>query len=846
MRIKKLLIKNLGRHRHLEENLDGSVIGLIGPNGSGKSTILKIIHFLFTGWTPAKETQESFIRKVDATIEQLPTQGFAELEFYAQGSVYRLSRKIGTSSSRKLCKLDESGNEIKSETFTRADEIQATLNDVLGVDKYAMDNAVFPEQGQLDKILFGSQAEREELLVKLLLLGHMQKVADVSAGKIKMLAAEIQDFSTLHDELQSSRNIAESELATSTSALVRTRNYESEINLFNEWNKRIDTVNSSASLMLNYTNSVRLNEDRLTETLKQTSLKLNNNFISFADLNKYIADINSSINKIRLEITDKHNFRSKYVDYITLAERLNTNEQELKKANEECPAEVSEDIINDLNTRIKLQQDRNNYKINLDQAIVEGKKNRELVDKLIIKVNTLTKDREELEIQMQASSNEASLFKTITDTCKIALENKCAADCPVCGENVSHEKLRDRFTTYDQKLKTAKQELSTLNDKYVSLSEDMKVSQHELTQRQTLLDFYTKQYKDNKALFASIVEEDTAQLKTLVTDLTAQKAKRNEILGRINKINADYSYVQLALSKYTETEKNELTSCDKDKIDKNIADLDQELTNLSNALSIANEANVNCNRLTSAISTEQSNINSLSETIDVNKRKADEIYVTFPEHLKTIVEDTSINTAEFLREKNKAFTELQAKTKQLKVQADGIKKRLFEIENKIKLDEDKRAVITELQKIVSAFSRQGIPMAYVQHKFDSLVAMTQENLEIMDANFAIIPNSEKPVSLMFYRIDEPGQVLFEHDKLSGGQKVRLSIAFLLAVQQLVIPDLGFLVLDEPSTHLDEEARENLKELLINLGQQLEASDTQILVCDHAKELEPAFVNLIQL
>lgn len=92
----------------------------------------------------------------------------------------------------------------------------------------------------------------------------------------------------------------------------------------------------------------------------------------------------------------------------------------------------------------------------------------------------------------------------------------------------------------------------------------------------------------------------------------------------------------------------------------------------------------------------------------------------------------------------------------------------------------------------------------------------------------------------------PGKYYFEHDKLSGGQKVRLSIAFLLAVQQLVIPDLGFLVLDEPSTHLDEEARENLKELLINLGQQLEASDTQILVCDHAKELEPAFVNLIQL
>ena len=846
MRIKKLLIRNLGKHKHLEATLDGSVVGLMGPNGSGKSTILKLIHFLVTGWTPAKETQESFIRKVDPELEAEPAFGQAEMEFYAQGNTYRISRKIGSPSSRKLAKLDDKGAEIKDETYTRADEIQATLTEILGADKYAIDNAVFPEQGALDKILFGSQAEREELLVKLLLLGHMQKVADVAAGKIKILASEIQDFSTLHDELQTSRNTSEQQLAKAEEQLTRTRSYDPEIKMYDEWERNLNDIISNSTHSLNAKNSARANEEAATAALNAQADKLNLKLTSVDELADWVERLKAKIKSTRNLVVTMQDSKNKAALYKNIIDRISELTKEYGSLLAECPEEVPANSINDLEARIQAQQNRIKYKKDLDQAVEEGKKNRDLAGNLVIEVNRLSKNLEELEGKMQILSNEASLFKTITETCKIALDSECTADCPVCGENVSHEKLRDRFTTYDQKLKTAKQELSTLNDKYVSLSEDMKVSQHELTQRQTLLDFYTKQYKDNKALFASIVEEDTAQLKTLVTDLTAQKAKRNEILGRINKINADYSYVQLALSKYTETEKNELTSCDKDKIDKNIADLDQELTNLSNALSIANEANVNCNRLTSAISTEQSNINSLSETIDVNKRKADEIYVTFPEHLKTIVEDTSINTAEFLREKNKAFTELQAKTKQLKVQADGIKKRLFEIENKIKLDEDKRAVITELQKIVSAFSRQGIPMAYVQHKFDSLVAMTQENLEIMDANFAIIPNSEKPVSLMFYRIDEPGQVLFEHDKLSGGQKVRLSIAFLLAVQQLVIPDLGFLVLDEPSTHLDEEARENLKELLINLGQQLEASDTQILVCDHAKELEPAFVNLIQL
>jgi exonuclease SbcC len=846
MRIKKLLIKNLGRHRHLEETLDGAVIGLMGPNGAGKSTILKIIHFLFTGWTPAKETQESFIRKVDPTIEQLPTQGFAEIEFYAQGSVYRLSRKVGSPSSRKLCKLDENGNEIKSETFTRADEIQATLNDVLGVDKYAMDNAVFPEQGQLDKILFGSQAEREELLVKLLLLGHMQKVADVAAGKIKMLSAEIQDFSTLHDELQSSRNIAESELAASENTLMRTRNYESEINLFNEWTKLIDTINSSASIMHGNTNSVRGHDAGLTDTLNNISGELKHKFDSVSSLEAYISDVNANISKARLALSEKHTMVSRHTEYTSLIERLYNNKLELQKARVECPDEVSAEVISDLNARIKSQQDRLKYKQDLNQATEEGKKNRELADKLVAQVNSLTKSLEEIEIYMHGVSNEASLFKTITDTCKIALANQCSADCPVCGENVSHEKLKERFAVYDKKLAAATQQLKELQDRHTALSNSARITQHELTQRQTLLDFYIKQYKTNIALLKAGVDEDVTQLQSQLSSLTAQQAKRNELNGRIIKIAADYDYVNSIVNKFSEAEKKEFLLYDTNKLNDDIKFIEANLSILLNAFNIANDTNVKCNRFLAAIAADQTSIAFLTKIISDSRSKADELYTQFPLHLKTVVEDTNVNTIEFLREKNKAFTELQAKTKQLKAQADGVKKRLLEIENKIKLDEDKRTVITELQKIVSAFSRQGIPMAYVQHKFDSLVAMTQENLEIMDANFAIIPNSEKPVSLMFYRIDEPGQVLFDHDKLSGGQKVRLSIAFLLAVQQLVIPDLGFLVLDEPSTHLDEEARENLKELLINLGQQLEASDTQILVCDHAKELEPALVNLIQL
>lgn len=845
MRIKKLLIKNLGKHKHLEATLDGSVVGLMGPNGSGKSTILKLIHFLVTGWTPAKETQESFIRKVDPELEAEPAFGQAEMEFYAQGNTYRISRKIGSPSSRKLAKLDDKGAEIKDETYTRADEIQATLTEILGADKYAIDNAVFPEQGALDKILFGSQAEREELLVKLLLLGHMQKVADVAAGKIKILSSEIQDFSTLHDELQSSRNTAEQELAKAEEQLTRTRSYDAEIKMYADWERTTNELDSNATHSLNAKNSARANQEAADAALNTQSDKLKLKLTSVQELADWIDKLKSKIKTTRNLVAAMQDSKNKALLYKNIVDRISELTKEYGLLLAECPEEVPANSITDLEVRIQAQQNRIKYKSDLDQAVVEGKKNRDLAANLVIEVNSISKNLEELENKMQTLSNEAALFKTITETCKIALDSECTADCPVCGENVSHEKLRDRFTTYDQKLKVAKQELNTLNDKYVSLSKDMKVSQHELTQRQTLLDFYTKQYKNNKALLDAGVDEDIDALKAQYTALNSSAAKRVADLKRIDKLSSDIKLYESRLKEFSEEEVDSFNKLDVSALETEVLELNDKIEHWSSKLEELTDTNIKIGKLLSAKETEIKRSEEFAAACSELALKRDQIFESFTPQLKHLVEQGG-EVKETLIEKSKIYNQLEATAAQLKVQANGIRRRLLEIENKIKLDEEKRAVIQELQRIVNAFSRQGIPMAYVQHKFDSLVSMTQDNLEIMDANFAIIPHPNKPVSLQFYRVDEPGQVLFDHDKLSGGQKVRLSIAFLLAVQQLVIPDLGFLVLDEPSTHLDEEARENLKELLLNLNQQLESTDTQILVCDHARELEPAFVNVIQL
>jgi ABC-type Mn2+/Zn2+ transport system ATPase subunit len=72
------------------------------------------------------------------------------------------------------------------------------------------------------------------------------------------------------------------------------------------------------------------------------------------------------------------------------------------------------------------------------------------------------------------------------------------------------------------------------------------------------------------------------------------------------------------------------------------------------------------------------------------------------------------------------------------------------------------------------------------------------------------------------------------------------LAFLMAVQEALVPEVGLLVLDEPSMHLDERGKASLAELLAETGRRLSVGESQVWVSDHAIELEPAFGATVRL
>ena len=76
--------------------------------------------------------------------------------------------------------------------------------------------------------------------------------------------------------------------------------------------------------------------------------------------------------------------------------------------------------------------------------------------------------------------------------------------------------------------------------------------------------------------------------------------------------------------------------------------------------------------------------------------------------------------------------------------------------------------------------------------------------------------------------------------------MRLCTAFLIAVQQRLVREVGLLVLDEPSTHIDQTGVDSLAEMLRTLGSQLRNTETQIFVSDHHPSLKNCFTRVLEL
>ena len=145
--------------------------------------------------------------------------------------------------------------------------------------------------------------------------------------------------------------------------------------------------------------------------------------------------------------------------------------------------------------------------------------------------------------------------------------------------------------------------------------------------------------------------------------------------------------------------------------------------------------------------------------------------------------------------------------------------------------------VTQLEEIRSQiFNRDG-PVATSLRSW-ALNVISQKASEYLTAfnvkiQRVLLQEKARDVGISCYS----GNTVLELDSLSGGEKVSIALALRLGMAHILgSSNLNFIILDEPTTHLDEERRKSLVGILSNAFEANLATISQFIIITHDSEI----------
>jgi len=163
--------------------------------------------------------------------------------------------------------------------------------------------------------------------------------------------------------------------------------------------------------------------------------------------------------------------------------------------------------------------------------------------------------------------------------------------------------------------------------------------------------------------------------------------------------------------------------------------------------------------------------------------------------------------------------------------------------NELKEKQGNTEKLVEYRKLIEDARRvlhgDTLPTLVISHYLRGMNMQMSEYLRVFNANF--IASIEDDLQIPCVSSDGHP---FVAERLSGGQKVAMALAFHMSISRL-FGDLGIIILDEPTVYLDD-ARVDCVTQLLQKAKENAVAGTQFIVSTHAPELSSAFDATISL
>lgn len=887
MILNKVKLKDFISHKDSEFDLGYGINVVVGPNGAGKTSILDAISFALFNDYSGRGKREHLINSRASRCK-------AAVEFTEGGIRYSAEWNIEKKKSPRgsLYRFHDGDKSLLAQGGGSA--VVPEIEKILGIDRSMFMQSIYVRQGEIEELVTAKPADRKKLISRLLGLDDLEAAwndiksviegfqsssdqlkgelaqrstievdrrthagavvrldmqiqsrhielseLDSKIGSLQVVLERLNEDKKSFERLDTQRRVAEKEIEGIEKSLADKKGELEEAIKAEEKVKSLEADVAKLQPLENY--AVAVSQKREQEAQRQ---RLADKLGQLSRLEKTLTDNEAGhglyLEKDRL-LEEKSEERKKLEGVPSVLKKILAHQQQVQteeqKKSSELASELSKwsGLLGQETTLANFESALNEKR---NQSRLEVENQGRIINELSAKLGGFRNKLKDLEDNL-------SIFRGVGAE---------AATCPTCETELP----ADRIVQLVSKFTGEKESLST-----------------ELQKTDSELSHAAESKKQSDARFQSISQLDTDKISGLKKELDEKAEALTQLISEVGQLEEQAKALD-ALDADLEELKPEKRAVEE--AFRDFESASREIRNLPSRGGIEAEMEpvvkaleAASTRVTVAISSlgyepeqpeeELASLRAKKQEYDQNTALANR-RAEFEESAKVIEQGLNdkrtslVETNEAV--KNLAYDEVVHSAKQLEFDEDTRKRNSLdktiaglvaqkeasegEISNcdgklaalKSK-EKEKRAVdgfIGLLNKIRTAYGKDGVQKMIRATARPLLEKSTRDLFERFNLAYSDIKiDDDYDISV----IGPSGEQSI--DQISGGERVALAIALRLAIAQVLSGRVETIVMDEPTTHLDEERRKELVNILSSFFREGGRIIPQMLVITHHREIE---------
>jgi len=885
--LNRVKLNDFVSHKDTQLDLGYGINVVVGPNGAGKTSILDAISFaLFNDWSNRGRKENLINLKANrckAAVEfteggiRYSAEWLMERNKSAKGSLYRIQN-----GNRKLL-AHGGGNTVVPE-----------IEKILGIDKSMFLQSVYVRQGEIEELVTARPADRKELVSRLLGVEDLQKAWETVKSLIDdyqhlqtALKTELNQKPTIGAERQKYLATAKEVARSLESKRKELRELENTIKAlkeildklkvdkkeFDRFDKEKGIVDQSIE---NEKEKLQMEKSELDQTIKaeENVKSLESDVGRLPFLEEYAGYLSQKtekelqLNQLNDKLTNlerlEQEFHETEADHTLYVEKKKLLDERTKERKKYEGAEAAlkkalkhiEDFEKDeqkKKTELNKELEKCS-KIIGEQATVENietllsaKKDefQNLSDNLGEKIEECNKKIGMLENQKQELE---------TDLVRLGPSEGETKTCPTCETELTPDRLNHLIDKFSSESKHIAVELQKSMEEKATFAQEKMQADGKLRKLASIDSEHVKGLAEELAEMRRKLSEQRFE----VEGLEKQVKVLTELDSEISKLEAEIGNLEEAYLKYETAERELKKLASRKQIEAEIAPLKETLENilqfLQNSISKlgyepkepeeelkklrSKKEEYDRNLPLAKRKTEhEQNIERIKQELSEKEQKLVEVgeaidKLGYDEEEHTEKQQGFESETQHKSDVKEDIAGLVAQKKAADEEASKCEEKLKSLKGKEKEKQVVDDFIKLLNKIRVAYGKDGVQKMIRARAKPLLEKATRDLFERFNLAYSDVKiDDDYDIAVI-----GPGGEQ-DIDQISGGERVALAIALRLAIARVLSGKVETIIMDEPTTHLDEERRKELVNILNSFFREGGRIIPQMLVITHHREIE---------